>query len=66
MKAYWTEMALLHRNWPFMHSIARSDDSNESNDTNPNPLERPVSWSRWTDGVCVNPPKALKGAVRTR
>ena len=55
-----TWMERFERNWPFMHSMARSAASKESYETKPNPLERPVSGSRITLGWSVRPPKALK------
>ena len=51
---------LLHRNWPFMASMAVSEDSKLSYDTKPKPLEAPVSGSRMILGVATIIPKAEK------
>ena len=48
----------LHRNWPFIASIAASDASNVSNATKPKPRELPVSPSRMIFGVDVTTPNA--------
>jgi len=58
--AYVTEIGRLHKNWPFMDSIAASEASNVSNETKPKPRELPVSGSRMILGVAMMAPKAAK------
>ena len=43
--AYVTEMGRLHRNWPFMASMAASDASKLSKDTKPKPRLLPCARS---------------------
>lgn len=45
LKAYETEIGLLHRYWPFIASILASDASNEAKFINAKPFEFPVSGS---------------------
>lgn len=46
LKAYETEIARLHKNCPFIASMAISDASNDAKFMNANPLLFPVSGSR--------------------
>ena len=46
MNAYETEMALLHRYWPFMASMAASEASKLAKLMKAKPFELPVSGSR--------------------
>ena len=50
----------LHRNWPFMDSMAASAASKPSYDTKPKPRLPPVSGSRMILGVAMMSPNALK------
>ena len=47
-------MALFMRNWPFIASIAASDDSKSVYATKPYPFESPVPGSRAICGVIRN------------
>lgn len=46
LKAYCTVIALFIRNWPFIDSIAASEDSKSVYDTKPYPFDVPVAGSR--------------------
>lgn len=59
LKAYDTVMALLHRCWPFIASIAASLASKLAKFMKANPFEFPVSVSLIILGVCSMTPKAL-------
>jgi len=56
--AYVHEIGRLHRNWPFIASMAASLASNVSNETKPKPRLLPVSGSRMILGVWTITPKA--------